>query len=72
MEDTVKAFFVNFIQNCKNSERLDSVQTSYFCKWAQSLIGEEITPIPADSAICGFRVEITETEDGVSGDTTIK
>lgn len=57
MEEKIKAFFENFIQNCENSERLDSVQTSYFCNWAKILTGKDITKLPADNNIQGILEE---------------
>jgi hypothetical protein len=56
------AFFENFIQNCENSERLDSVQTVYFCNWAKNLIGKEITPLPAEKNVVGVRIQTNEHE----------
>lgn len=52
----VMAFFENFIQNCETSERLDSVQTVYFCNWAKGLIGKDITPLPGDANIAGVKI----------------
>ena len=57
MKKEVKQFFENFIANCEESERLDSVQTSYFCNWAKNLIGKKITPLPADEHIMHFKVK---------------
>jgi len=59
IEEKTKTFFDNFIENCETSERLDSVQTAYFCNWAKTLCGKEITPLPAEKNI--VRIKIIET-----------
>lgn len=45
MDEQVKAFFDNFIENCEQSVRLDSVSTAYFCQWAKMLVDKEKKPL---------------------------
>lgn len=61
MNEDVKAFFENFIQNCEQSTRLDSIQTRYFCNWAKLLTGKDITPLPADKNISRLRIKMDGT-----------
>lgn len=56
-------FFENFIQNCKNSPRLDSIQTAYFGHWAMSIIGEEPASLPAEKQIGYIHIQ-AEKPDG--------
>jgi len=63
LDDEVKQFLENFIENCENSERLDSVQTAYFCNWAKTIIGKDITTLPAEKNIVGLKIkELKEGE----------
>jgi|GEM_PF-4236543 hypothetical protein len=54
------------MDNCENSERLDSVQTTYFYRWAGSLIDREIKAIPAEKNISQIRI-ITKDKDETKG-----
>lgn len=60
MDEKVKAFFENFIQNCEQSEKLDSITTAYYCNWAKVLVGKELTPLPSEKNIVGVKISLND------------
>lgn len=60
MDEKVKAFFENFIQNCEQSEKLNSIETAYYCNWAKWITSTEITPLPSEKNIVGVKISIND------------